>query len=207
MLFSISLNGSNETIQTLIQYQAKIQLETIGLQHCKIMWTPCIPYDEFVATAQYITLNGKNIGFSSILQQLVYNLDLSGCTSNMESVQTKNSQNYIINYQIFQKSSQTFTNYRYQSNINTYTDIYIKHIHTNKTQNWLYWRQSLTDMVFICEVMSISDDKIWQTGVPTDEISSNIQRANDRGMFSFTKRMQYKHQLEYEKWFWFLFGS
>ena len=46
--------------------------------------------------------------------------------------------------------------------------------------------------------MSIYDDKIWQTGAPSDEISSNIQRANDRGMFSFTKRMQYKHQLEYE---------
>lgn len=47
--------------------------------------------------------------------------------------------------------------------------------------------------------MLISDDKIWQTGAPSDEISSNIQRANDRGTFSFTKRMQYKHQLEYEK--------
>lgn len=55
--------------------------------------------------------------------------------------------------------------------------------------------------------MSISDDKIWQTGAPSDEISSNIQRANDRALdptiepwtFSFTKRMQYKHQLEYEK--------
>lgn len=33
--------------------------------------------------------------------------------------------------------------------------------------------------------MSISDDKIWQTGAPSDEISSNIQRANDRALDVF----------------------
>ena len=35
--------------------------------------------------------------------------------------------------------------------------------------------------------MSISDDKIWQTGVPSDEISSNIMSQRYRDVFIYGK--------------------